>query len=108
MTGKNKCKILKEIRQKIAQENDIPYVTAECKYQGSCKGTCPRCEQELAYLEQELLKRKKMGKRIAVAGLAAASLLVAAKGCDIVCEELTEWVESQTTQGMVSPDMDLK
>ena len=39
MLGKEKCRILKEIRQKIADENDIPYVTHECKYQGECKGT---------------------------------------------------------------------
>ena len=47
MLGKKKCRILKEIRQKIADENDIPYVTHECKFQGECKGTCPRCESEL-------------------------------------------------------------
>ena len=29
MKGTNKCKILKEIRQKIADENDIPLVTRE-------------------------------------------------------------------------------
>ena len=50
MKGKNKCKILKEIRQKIADENDIPYVTRECTYRGDCKGTCPKCEAELLYL----------------------------------------------------------
>ena len=42
MRGKDKCKILKEIRQRIADENDIPYVTRECSYQGECTGTCPR------------------------------------------------------------------
>ena len=47
MSGKNKCKILKEIRQKIADENDIPFVTAECQFQGECSGTCPKCEAEL-------------------------------------------------------------
>ena len=47
MLGKKKCRILKEIRQKIADENDIPYVTHECKFQGECEGTCPRCESEL-------------------------------------------------------------
>ena len=34
MTGKNKCRILKEIRQRIADENDIPYV--ETMRRGSC------------------------------------------------------------------------
>ena len=71
MKGKNKCKILKEIRQRIADENDIPYVTRECTYQGECKGTCPKCEAELRYLEQELEKRRRLGKTVAVAAVAA-------------------------------------
>lgn len=71
MKGKNKCKILKEIRQKIADENDIPYVTRECSYQGECRGTCPKCEAELRYLERELEKRRRLGKTVAVAAVAA-------------------------------------
>ena len=71
MKGKNKCKILKEIRQRIADENDIPYVTRECTYQGECRGTCPKCEAELRYLEQELEKRRRLGKTVAVAAVAA-------------------------------------
>ena len=79
MKGKNKCKILKEIRQKIADENDIPYVTRECSYQGECTGTCPKCEAELRYLEQELEKRRSLGKTVAVAAVAAGlSLSMAA------------------------------
>ena len=80
MKGKNKCKILKEIRQRIADENDIPYVTRECTYQGECKGTCPKCEAELRYLEQELEKRRKLGKTVAIAAV-AASLSMALTGC---------------------------
>lgn len=71
MLGKEKCRILKEIRQKIADENDIPYVTHECKYQGECKGTCPRCESELKYLEKQLAARAAAGKRVAIAALCA-------------------------------------
>ena len=82
MTGKNKCKLLKEIRQKIADENDISYVTTECKFKGECTGTCPKCEAEVRYLEQELEKRKKAGKAVAVAGIAAA-MVVTASGCDL-------------------------
>lgn len=81
MNGKNKCKILKDIRRKIAEDNDIAYVTSECKYQGDCSGTCPRCEAELRYLEEELAKRKNLGKTVAVAGIAAA-LVVSSTGCD--------------------------
>ena len=57
MLGKEKCRILKQIRQRIADENDIPYVTRECTFRGECKGTCPRCESELRYLERELALR---------------------------------------------------
>ncbi len=69
--GKEKCKILKQIRQNIASENDIPLVVEECHYKGECRGTCPRCESELEYLEKELLKRRAMGKKLVLAGLSA-------------------------------------
>ena len=81
MKGKEKCKILKEIRQRIATENDIPFVTSECKHQGDCRGTCPKCEAELQYLENELAKRQRLGKRIAVAGL-VATFTLAGTACD--------------------------
>lgn len=80
MNGKSKCKLLKDIRRQIAQDNDIEFVTSECKYQGDCSGTCPKCEAEVRYLEQELAKRQAAGKAIAVAGIAAA-LVVGAAGC---------------------------
>lgn len=80
MNGKSKCKILKDIRKKIAEDNDIAYVTSECQYQGECSGTCPKCEAELRYLEEELAKRKNLGKTVAVAGIAAA-LVVGSTGC---------------------------
>ena len=80
MNGKSKCKILKDVRRKIAEENDIAYVTSECKYQGDCSGTCPKCEAELRYLEEELARRKSLGKTVAVAGIAAA-LVIGSTGC---------------------------
>lgn len=78
MNGKSKCKILKDIRRQIAENNDIEYITSECKFQGNCTGTCPKCEAELHYLEEELKKRQKAGKAIAVAGIAAAFMMSAA------------------------------
>ena len=80
MLGKEKCRILKEIRQKIADENEIPYVTRECGFRGECRGTCPRCESELRYLESQLAARAALGKRVAVAAL-CASMSFAAAGC---------------------------
>ena len=80
MLGKEKCRILKEIRQRIADENDIPYVTRECSFQGSCRGTCPKCESELRYLEEQLALRQSLGKRVAVTALCAA-MAFASAGC---------------------------
>ncbi len=62
--GKAKCEVLKEIRKQIAAANNIEYNTTECKFQGECSGTCPRCEQELAYLTEEIRKRKAAGMTI--------------------------------------------
>lgn len=83
MKGKEKCRILKEIRQQIAKENDIPFITSQCTHQGDCKGTCPKCESELRYLEKELALRQKLGKAVAVVGISvgACSTLTA---CDSV------------------------
>lgn len=75
MIGKEKCKALKEIRKQIAENNDIEYAVSECKHQGDCKGTCPKCEAELRYLERELEKRAKLGKTVVVAGLSAIAAL---------------------------------
>ena len=62
--GKNICKVLKDVRRKVARENDIPLEIPECTFDGECRGTCPRCEAEVRYLEQELRKRKSLGKAV--------------------------------------------
>lgn len=80
MNGKSKCRILKQIRQEIAKRNEIEFVTSECKFQGECTGTCPKCEAEVRYLEQELSKRRQAGKAVVVAGIAAA-LVMSGSGC---------------------------
>ena len=72
--GKQTCKILKEIRRQIAEANDIEFVTSECRYKGECLGTCPKCEAEVRYLEQQLRARSLAGKAVALAGISAASL----------------------------------
>lgn len=77
MRGKDKCRILKQIRKKIADENDIPYVIEECPYQGECKGTCPKCEAELRKMEEELSLRRRIGKGVAIVGVAAGVMATA-------------------------------
>ncbi|MBQ6509769.1 MAG: hypothetical protein IJI07_09890 [Flexilinea sp.] len=92
MIGKKKCEILKEIRQKIADENEIPYKTRQCTHQGPCSGTCPYCESEVRYLESQLKKRVSLGKPIKIAAL-ATGVALAVSGCSVV----------DTIAGMMEP-----
>lgn len=69
--GKQTCRILKEIRKQIAEANDIEFITSECQYQGDCLGTCPKCESEVRYLEQQLEYKRMAGKAITILGLSA-------------------------------------
>ena len=77
--GKQTCKILKEIRRQIAEANGIEFATSECRYKGDCLGTCPKCEAEVRYLEQQLRARSLAGKAIALAGISAGMILMS--GC---------------------------
>ena len=69
--GKSTCKLLKDIRQQIADANGISYQPIECHHKGDCAGTCPACEAEIRYLERELKARKGNGFGMKVAGIAA-------------------------------------
>ncbi len=93
--GKQTCKILKEIRRQIAEANDIEFVTSECRYKGDCLGTCPKCEAELQYLEQQLRKRQLMGKTVVLAGLSAG--VIAFSGCSSSSNQKAD--DSDTLQG---------
>ena len=68
--GKKICGYLKGIRRKIAEENDIKLDIPECTYEGECRGTCPRCEWEVQYLEKTLFERMKLGKIATISGIA--------------------------------------
>jgi len=56
--GKAICEVLKKVRLTIAEANNIPYQPSICTHTGDCKGTCPRCEQELAALSEVLWNRE--------------------------------------------------
>ena len=76
--GKRTCEILKDVRRKVAQENDIPLAERECTHEGDCRGTCPYCEAEVRYLERELSKRRALGKAVTVAGIAVSAMMMGA------------------------------
>lgn len=97
MRGKEKCKALKEIRRKIAEENDIAYAVEECSHKGDCKGTCPKCESELRYLERELERKRRLGEKVAIAGVSVGAM-AALTACnpveDLIIEPMSNVVSS--------------
>ena len=68
--GKHTCETLKSIRKQIADANDIPYEPRVCTHKGDCMGTCPACESEMRYIENQLNIRKMAGKAVKIVGLA--------------------------------------
>ena len=82
--GKQICKILKDIRKQIAQENDIEFITSECQHKGDCAGTCPKCEAEVRYLESQLARRRADGfpARLAGVSLGLAAVAPALISCE--------------------------
>ncbi|MBE6586694.1 MAG: hypothetical protein E7645_09315 [Ruminococcaceae bacterium] len=79
--GKEKCRILKQIRAEIAKQNDIAWVVEECSHKGNCRGTCPKCEAEVRQLEKALERRAALGKTVAVVGI-SAGLSLSVIGCE--------------------------
>ena len=78
--GKKICKTLKKVRKQVAKANDIAYSPTVCHHKGDCAGTCPACEAEVRYLEQQLQLRRQLGKAVAVVGVSMG--LVAMASCE--------------------------
>lgn len=76
---KEKCRELKEIRAKMAENLGIELHQRECTYTGYCRGTCPACQKEEMLLNAALLKKQMEGAnlkgKVAAAGLATAAAL---------------------------------
>ena len=100
--GKKTCKILKEIRRQIAEANDIEYVVEECQYKGDCLGTCPKCEAEVRYLEQQLHQRQLLGKAVMVAGISAGLLSLSSCGNEMY-DQINTSEEAEIIRGGKEP-----
>ena len=99
--GKSTCKLLKDIRQRIADANGISYQPKECHHKGDCAGTCPTCEEEIRYLERELKARKGNGFGMKVAGIAAgicATVMPMIAAAQVVKSDSTANPPVQTTK----------
>ena len=65
------CETLKAIRKQVADANGIVYTPAKCDFEGVCAGTCPACESEREYIENQLSLKRKAGNIVKIAGLVA-------------------------------------
>ena len=63
------CETLKAIRKQVADANGIVYTPAKCDFEGVCTGTCPACESEREYIENQLSLKRKAGNIVKIAGL---------------------------------------
>lgn len=79
--GRDKCDKLCEIRKKIADANGIDFEPAECHHTGPCLGTCPVCDEEIKYLDEQLKKKKARGEDVILNGLAINEIKEAR--CDV-------------------------
>ena len=95
--GRTICKVLKDVRQKIATENGISYHPEECHHKGECVGTCPGCEKEIRYLEEQLKNKQHSGLGLKVAGIAAG-----------VCVTVLPMAAMVQTESKISPDLQAK
>ena len=69
---KKKCEHLKQIRKNVADAIGVELNQSVCTFEGECKGTCPKCEQE----------ERKLAKALLVKGTAvAASAAMLLTGC---------------------------
>ena len=57
MTGRERCRLMKELRRTYADAEGLDIVISDCSYTGECTGTCPSCEAEMRAMAR-LLERK--------------------------------------------------
>ena len=93
--GKKTCEVLRAVRKRVADLNGIQYAPVECTHEGDCIGTCPACERERQYVEEQLSLRAMAGHTLKVVGVAAglASML---SGQEVQAQEMMQ--ERDTVQ----------
>ena len=100
--GKRTCNVLKAVRLQIAKANEIKYEPHECHHEGPCAGTCPACEAEVKYLEQQLVMRRMLGKAVVLTGIAASMTSLTACGQN----KLPNGCENDTTITELAGDVE--
>ena len=70
LTGIEKCRLLRQIRKRICDDNGLPFTEKECPNESpDCKGTCPACEFHLFGLNRMLEELERSGKEVNYDGI---------------------------------------
>ena len=70
MNGIEKCRLFREIRKRLCDDNGLFFTEEECqKEHPGCRGTCPACELHLLSLNKMLEELKRNGKKIIYDGI---------------------------------------
>ena len=70
MNGIEKCRLLREIRKRLCEDNGLFFTEEECHNEHpGCRGTCPACELHLLSLNKMLGELKRNGKKIIYDGI---------------------------------------
>lgn len=102
---KERCRELKFVRAKMAEELGVDLHQRECTYEGYCSGTCPKCAAEERALN-EAVWRRQMEKKEQFGGKVARSRVCAAGLAAIVSLGLSGCVGS--TEGAAQLDGDVE
>lgn len=98
---KEKCRELKQIRAKMAEDLGIELHQSECTYEGYCSGTCPKCRSEELQLNAAIMKKQmeeiNLKGRVAAAGLTTVAALCLS-GCSLPGRAVLEG-EEQPLEG---------
>lgn len=60
LDGKEVCETLKQMRKRLAEENNIQIEMVDCPSTGPCAGTCQQCDNEIRYLQEQLMKKREV------------------------------------------------
>ena len=70
MDGIERCRLLRQIRKRLCNDNGLPFTEEECPNEHpGCRGTCPACEFHLLHLNKRLKDLERSGKEVNYDGI---------------------------------------
>lgn len=106
---KEKCKELKKVRARIAEDLGVELHQTECTYEGYCSGTCPKCKSEEWKLNAAIMKKQMeeadLKRRVATAGLTTVAALCLS-GCNVFEPQIEGGISAPETIESLEGDVE--